>query len=199
MTAPEPRLPMLERDQVSPELHPLFDTLRRDRGVVPNMFKTVAQSPAVTLGFAAFLKPLLGEGALPAHYKEMVSTLVARRLDCDYCATAHTISAVQKGGTREQAESLENYEDGPFSEAEKVGFRVADRLHASPHGIDDTLYAEAREHFSEEQFIELIAVAAAFEFFPRFVSALRIPVTPPPPGFEWVPGIIRRQDRSERS
>jgi uncharacterized peroxidase-related enzyme len=192
MSAEHPRLPMLEREQVSPELHPLFDALLRDRGVVPNMFKTVAQSPALTLGFAAFLKPLLSEGALTGAYKELVSTLVARRLDCDYCATAHTISAIQKGATREQVEALENYESGPFTEAEKVGFRVADRLHASPQGVNDALYAEARKYYSEEQFIELTAVAAAFEFFPRFVSALRIPVTPPPAGFEWV---LQRKER----
>ena len=186
MSTQPPRLPMLEREQVSPDLHPLFDALLRDRGVVPNMFKTVAQSPALALGFAAFLKPLLSDGALTGAYKELVSTLVARRLDCDYCSTAHTISAIQKGATREQTESLDDYEHGPFTEAEKVGFRVADRLHESPHGIDDALYAEARRHFNEQQFIELTAVAAAFDFFPRFVSALRIPVTPPPPGFEWV-------------
>lgn len=186
MATQEPRLPMLEREQVSPELHPLFDALLRDRGVIPNMFKTVAQSPALTLGFAAFLKPLLSDGALTGAYKELVSTLVAHRLDCDYCATAHSISAVQKGASREQVGALMDYEHGPFTEAERVGFRVADRLHESPHGVDDILYAEARRHFSEEQFIELTAVAAAFEFFPRFVSALRIPVTPPPPGFEWV-------------
>ncbi len=192
MSGQSPRLPLLEREQASPELHPLFDALLRDRGVVPNMFKTVAQSPELVLGFAAFLKPLLRDGALPGAYKELVSTLVARRLDCDYCATAHTISAIQKGATREQIEALDDYEHGPFSAAEKVGFRIADRLHESPHGIDDALYAEARRHFSEKQFIELAAVAAAFEFFPRFVSALRIPVTPPPPGSEWVLERTRR-------
>lgn len=192
MSGQSPRLPLLEREQASPELHPLFDALLRDRGVVPNMFKTVAQSPELALGFAAFLKPLLRDSALPGAYKELVSTLVARRLDCDYCATAHTISAIQKGATREQIEALDDYGHGPFSAAEKVGFRVADRLHESPHGIDDALYAEARRHFSEKQFIELAAVAAAFEFFPRFVSALRIPVTPPPPGFEWVLQRTRR-------
>lgn len=192
MSAKPPRLPLLDREQVSPELHPLFDALLRDRGVIPNMFKTVAQSPALTLGFAAFLKPLLSDGALTGSYKELVSTLVARRLDCDYCATAHTISAIQKGATREQVEALEDYENGPFTEAEKIGFRVADRLHESPHGVDDALYTDARNYYNEEQFIELTAVAAAFEFFPRFVSALRIPVTPPPPGFEWV---LQRKQR----
>jgi alkylhydroperoxidase family enzyme len=37
-----------------------------------------------------------------------------------------------------------------------------------------------KEHFSDNEIIELTAVAAAFEFFPRFVSALEVPVTPIP-------------------
>ncbi len=37
---------MLERDQVPPELGVLYDALLQQRGVVPNMFKTVAQTPA---------------------------------------------------------------------------------------------------------------------------------------------------------
>ena len=38
----------------------------------------------------------------------------------------------------------------------------------------------ARQVFDDKQMIELSAVAAAFEFFPRFVNALAIPVTPIP-------------------
>ena len=56
---------MLERDQVSPELAALYDVLLKQRGVVPNMFKTVANHPNLALTFAAFLKSLLSDGTLP--------------------------------------------------------------------------------------------------------------------------------------
>jgi hypothetical protein len=58
----ETRLPMIEREQVSAEIAVLYDRLLRDRGVVPNMFKTLAHVPALVLGVAAFLRPLMGEG-----------------------------------------------------------------------------------------------------------------------------------------
>ena len=74
MTEAQGRIPMLERDQVPPELGVLYDALLQQRGVVPNMFKTVAQTPALALGFAALLKPLLSDGALPGWYKELVAT-----------------------------------------------------------------------------------------------------------------------------
>ena len=79
-----PRIPMLERNQVPEEVGKLYDVLLEQRGVVPNMFKTVAHTPALALGLAAFLKPLLGDGALSGWYKELVATRVAILQGCDY-------------------------------------------------------------------------------------------------------------------
>jgi alkylhydroperoxidase family enzyme len=39
-----------------------------------------------------------------------------------------------------------------------------------------------KQHFTAPQIIELVAAAAAFELFPRFVDGLRIPLTPSPDG-----------------
>lgn len=86
--------------------------------------------------------------------------------------------AKQKGASPEQVEGLRDFERGPFSEREKVGFRCADRLHRSPYEIDDSFYAVMQNVFSNSEIIELTATAAAFEFFTRLVDALRIPTTP---------------------
>jgi hypothetical protein len=79
-----PRIPLLERNQVPEEVGRLYDVLLEQRGVVPNMFKTVAHTPALAVGIAAFLKPLLGDGALSGWYKELVATRVAILQGCDY-------------------------------------------------------------------------------------------------------------------
>jgi hypothetical protein len=79
-----PRIPLLERKQVTEEIGKLYDLLLEQRGVVPNMFKTVAHTPALALGIAGFLKPLLGDGALSGWYKELVATRVAILQGCDY-------------------------------------------------------------------------------------------------------------------
>jgi uncharacterized peroxidase-related enzyme len=178
-THPE-RIPLLERDQVTPELALLYDKLLTDRGVVPNMFKTVAHVPDLAMGFAAFLKPLMGNGNLEAWYKELIATRMAYLNDCEYCISSHSYLAKLAGASEAQIKGIENYEDAPFDEKQKAGFRYADKLHASAHDVDQAIYETARESFSEKQMIELTAVAAAFEFFPRFVSALAIPVTPIP-------------------
>jgi uncharacterized peroxidase-related enzyme len=174
------RIPLLERDQVTPELAVLYDKLLTDRGVVPNMFKTVAHVPEIAMGFAAFLKPLMGNGHLPALYKELIATRVAFLNDCEYCVSSHGYLAKLAGGTPEQIKGIEDYESGPFDEKEKAGFRYADKIHVSSDAVDDAVYTEASAFFDPHQMIELTAVAAAFEFFPRFVKALAIPTTPIP-------------------
>jgi alkylhydroperoxidase family enzyme len=87
--------------------------------------------------------------------------------------------AKQKGATAEQVNAIEDFERGPFTEREKLGFQCADRLHRSPDEINDDFYARLKACFSDPEIIEILATASAFEFFTRFVDALRIPTTPP--------------------
>jgi uncharacterized peroxidase-related enzyme len=179
------RVPLLERDQVPAEIAALYDKLDADRGCVPNMFKVLAQVPGLALGIPALLKPLMGEGALAGWYKELVATRVASLNRCAYCVSAHRYLALQRGATAEQVASLDDattdgYERGPFNEKEKAGLRYASLLHVSGHAIDDAAFAAVSLHFDTAERIELTAVAAAFEMFSRFNSALRIPVTPLP-------------------
>jgi AhpD family alkylhydroperoxidase len=172
---------LLERDQVVPDIANVYDALLKARGVVPNMFKTLAHTPALALATAGYLKALLSDGALPGFYKELIATRMSVLLGSEYAIKAHAISAKQKGATEAQiAATKADYESGPFTEAEKIGFRAAERLHRSAAEITDEFFALLKQHLSDAQIVELIATASAFELFPRFVDGLRIPVTPAP-------------------
>ena len=157
----------------------MYDALQKTRGVVPNMFKTLAHTPALALATAGYLKALLGDGALPGFYKELIAMRLSVLLTSEYAVKAHALSAKQKGATEAQITAARgDYQSGPFTEAEKLGFDAAERLHRSAAEITDEFFASLKQHFSDPQIIELVATAAAFELFPRFVDALRIPTTP---------------------
>ncbi|PYX25118.1 MAG: carboxymuconolactone decarboxylase family protein, partial [Acidobacteria bacterium] len=166
--ANESRVPLLERDQVPPELRVLYDAVLQQRGVVPNMFKTVAHAPALALGFAALLKPLLSDGALPGWYKELIATRMSVLCGSEYATAGHATSAKQKGATDAQIAAVKwDFESGPFSDPEKLGLRCADRLHRSGRELDDEFYAKLKNVFTDQQIVELVATASVFEFFPR--------------------------------
>ena len=176
-----PRIPLLERDQVSPEIANVYDALLKQRGVVPNMFKTLAHTPALALGIAGLLKSLLSDSALPGWYKELIATRISVLHNSQYAISAHALSAKQKGASGEQIEAAKaDIERGPFTDAEKLGFVCAERLHRSGRDLDDDLFARLKTVFTDAQIIELVATAAAFELFPRLVDGLRLPITPPP-------------------
>ena len=178
METPKPRIPMLERDQVTPEVAAIYDALLKQRGVVPNMIKTASNIPALAQRIVAFLKPIVGDGALPGWYKELIAVRICLLHNFEYGIKAHSLSAKQKGASDAQLAAVNDFEKGPFTEVEKLGLRCADRLHHSSSDIDDDFYGKLKSVYNDQQIIELIATAAAFECFPRFVDALRILPTP---------------------
>lgn len=180
MAQNEARVALLEREAVTPEAAAMYDALLAQRGVVPNMFKVLAHAPDIAKGVAGFLKPLLSDGALSGWYKELVAVRIAVLHESEYAIRAHAASAKKKGAGEEQIAGVKDFEKGPFSEKEKAGFRLADRLHLGAGGVDDAFYGELRKSFNEDEVIELFLTAAAFEMFPRFIDGLRIPVTPLP-------------------
>jgi len=179
--ASAPRIPLLERDEVSPEIAGVYDALLKQRGVVPNMFKVLAHTPALAIGMAGFLKSLLTDSALPGWYKELVATRISLMQHSSYAVSAHSLSARQKGASEAQITAAKgDFENGAFSEAEKLGFRCAERLHRSPEEIDERFFSQLKAVYSDSQIVELVATAAAFELFPRLIEALQIPTTPIP-------------------
>jgi AhpD family alkylhydroperoxidase len=174
------RIQLLEREAVPPDTAALYDALLGQRGVVPNMFKALAYSPGIAQGVAGFLRALLSDGALTGWYKELIAVRISVLLDSEYAITAHKASAQNKGATPEQIAGVHDFEHSPYSPKEKLGFRLADKLHQGPSAVDDSFYSELKSAFADTELVELFLTAAAFEMFPRFIDGLHIPVTPLP-------------------
>src|SRR6202051_1075046 len=147
MSSENVRLKLLERDDVTPEAAALYDGLLAQRGVVPNMFKALAYSPDIAEGIAGFLKPLLNDGALPGCYKELVAVRVSILCESEYAIRAHSISAQKKGASAAQIAAVADFENGPYTEKEKLGFRLASRLHGGGRQVDDAFYSELKTVF----------------------------------------------------
>lgn len=92
---------------------PLLEAVKKQLGVVPNLFRTVAHSPAALEGYLG-LSAALGKGALPAATRERVALAVAQINGCGYCLAAHSylgkhlakladaeIAANRRGGSRD--------------------------------------------------------------------------------------------------
>jgi alkylhydroperoxidase family enzyme len=70
---------------------PLLEAVKKQLGVVPNMFRLIANSPAALEGYLG-LSGALNKGALPAPTRERIALAVAEMNGCNYCLSAHTYS-----------------------------------------------------------------------------------------------------------
>ena len=68
---------------------PLLEAVKKQLGVVPNLFRLVANSPAALEGYLG-LMGALGKGKLPAPTRERIALAVAELNGCSYCLSAHT-------------------------------------------------------------------------------------------------------------
>lgn len=83
------RISSVDRNTTNDSVRRNFDAIEQQLGMVPNMMRTMAQSPAVLEGYLGF-GAALRRGRLPASLQEQIALAVAEINSCDYCLSAHT-------------------------------------------------------------------------------------------------------------
>src|SRR4051812_34998920 len=71
---------------------PLLDGVKKKLGVVPNLFRVAALSPAALEGMLGLNGALTK--ALDVRTRERIAIAVAEENGCDYCLSAHTYLAL---------------------------------------------------------------------------------------------------------
>ncbi|MEM8857793.1 MAG: hypothetical protein AAGD96_05705 [Chloroflexota bacterium] len=80
------------------------------------------------------------------------------------------------GLTTEKILAMDQYETSElYSEQEKVALAYADAMTLTDQDVSDELFVRVREHFSEDEIIELTEVIAWENASSKFNRALRIP------------------------
>jgi uncharacterized peroxidase-related enzyme len=83
------------------KLKNLLDAVQVGLGVIPNMFRLLANSPATLEAYLSYNRAL-SHGALPARIREQIALVVAETNGCDYCASAHTAIANHVGLSQDE-------------------------------------------------------------------------------------------------
>ena len=134
---------------------PLLEAVKKQLGVVPNLFRIVANSPAALEGYLG-LVGALNKDSLPAKTRERIALAVAEFNGCSYCLSAHTylgknlaklddaeISANRNGGSN----------DPKADAAVRFAVKVArERGHVS----EDDVNAVKTAGYDDAQVIEIV-------------------------------------------
>ncbi|MDR6159235.1 AhpD family alkylhydroperoxidase [Chryseobacterium sp. SLBN-27] len=87
------------RDEVSPENQEIFDNLKKNLGMVPNLYAVMALSENALKNYLAFQN---AKTLFSNKEKQAVNLIVSQINDCHYCQSAHTLLATMSGFTEEQ-------------------------------------------------------------------------------------------------
>ena len=78
------RLKRIEREDASPEIQRIYDLYQKERGTVPNAFKTFARLPAYLTTMIEHYRAVMFTGEVPFKVKELLFLAVSRVNRCRY-------------------------------------------------------------------------------------------------------------------
>jgi len=93
------------RDQVEPEAQAIFDNLKKQVGMVPNLYATIGHSANALSSFLAF-QGAQAKGTFNAKEREAVYLVVSQVNGCAYCQAAHTALGKMNGFTEAETITL---------------------------------------------------------------------------------------------
>ena len=102
------RIPALTVEQAPAASVPLLEGVQKAFGILPNVFKTLAHSPAALGSYLQFSQAF-GTNSLSAVEREAIALAVTQVNECEYCLAAHTMFGAKAGMS---AEDMRNARDG---------------------------------------------------------------------------------------
>ena len=175
-----PRISRLTHNEVSASAATIYDRYLRDRGNVPNMFRTMAHRPAIFETIIAHMEAVLNTGTLPKALKELVIVRTSQLNRTPYCLASHTTICRKLGWTDVQLEALHDAAgSGEFTEREKVAIHLAEVMTLDAHSYTEAEFARLRSFYTEGEVVELMASIGLFNYFNRFNDLLEMEPTQP--------------------
>lgn len=150
-----PRIQAIDPEEATGKTKSLFDNVQTRMGMVPNIVRTIGNSPAALEGYLNFNSALAG-GVLPAKLREQIALTVSQINGCNYCIAAHCAIGQSLGLSEEElADGLRG--SSPVSKIESA-LRFARQVVENRGGVsDDNVQALRNAGYSDEEIMEIIA------------------------------------------
>jgi AhpD family alkylhydroperoxidase len=128
--------------------------------------------------------------------RSLVQVRVSQINGCGFCVDINSASGLKRGVDDKKLAALAQFErSAAFSGREKAALRYAEAMTDSNRRTEAALFAALRQHFNDDEIVELTALIAYQNMSSKFNAALGVPAQ----GFCAIPAATpRRADASER-
>ena len=123
---------------------------------------------------------------LPRATQELVKLRASQINGCGFCTDMHTKDAVAAGESQLRLNLVAAWREATvFTEAERAALELAEqgtRIADAAGGVTDEAWANAANHYDDEQLGALVAVIAMINFYNRVNVIVRLPAGDYEPG-----------------
>ena len=164
----------VKSEEIPEQLEPMFEMARGAMGFLPNSMPTMAHWPELSATLGSMAMTILRTGELDMGLKQMIAAVVSGAAGCRYCQAHTTHSAAHGGGIDEEkiAEIWSYQQSDLFTDAEKAALDLALAAGQVPNVASDVHFAALKQHYSDRQIIEIVAVISLFGFLNRWNDTL---------------------------
>ena len=178
--APSRRMAPLPDD--NGELQEAFDVYRRSLGFVPNSVLIMQRRPKMVKALAQLAASVWDPAStVPIGFKRLIAHVASRAHGCQYCM-AHTAGAAMHLGIEPaKVDAVWQYNSSPlFTAAERAALDFALAAGSVPNAVDDRLFARMKEHWSDDDIVEITGVISLFGFMNRWNDTMATPLEEEP-------------------
>jgi len=172
-----PRLVPVALENADPETRELLVRLSRARGgetIVPNVFGTIANHPALLRRWLGFAGYLLTASTLSPRMRELLVLRVGWRCSSPYEWGQHVVEGRAVGLTdADVARVTEGPDAAGWTREEALALRAADELH-DRSTITDPTWAALAGHYSTQQILDLVFLVGQYHLVSFALNACQV-------------------------
>jgi len=171
------RIAVVEEESAQGAVKEIYEQLKSQMGVVPNVFKALSTWPELFEATARLFGAVMqAETKLPRATKEMIATLVSELNSCPYCVSHHAHFMKQYGVDESAAQQItRDYKKAELDEKTMKLLEYAEKVSRNAYKVIDRDFDVLRNvGWSDREILEATAVVAQFNFINRIVDALGV-------------------------
>lgn len=156
------------------ELEQDFAVFEKILGFVPNSLLTMQRRPKMVRGFAQLTQALMDpDGGVDLGLMRLVAHFASRAAGCQYCEAHSLVAAKIHHVSQEKLDAIWDYQSSPlYSAADRVALDFALAAGAVPNAVDAALFTRLREHWSEEQIVQILGAVCLYGFLNRWNDSM---------------------------
>jgi len=166
----------------TPELAEDFAIFERILGFIPNSLLTMQRKPEMVKGFGVLTKAVMSEtGEVDVGFMRLIAHFASRASGCQYCEAHSLIAANIHGVSQEKLDAIWDYQSSDlYSDAERVALDYALAAGSVPNAVTSELMAQMREHWTENQVVEILGAVCLYGFLNRWNDSMATDLEEPP-------------------